>query len=268
MLNKSISLSKQVNKLSLKHKLFFTWAIPHLDDYGLLDNDPEILKATICPMVKDISEKDIIEFISVAQIPDMNKETLIMEYQDCLEFLGFTNHQTISAEKRAKPKFQKIPKNPQENTGENNNPQESPNFTLNKIREEKLREGKGSKENSENNGNVNPPTTSSDDLEKKFTLSEDDIKKLEGEFPTVEVRFEYTKAKNHLLANGGMRGKSENKPVKNYMAYLRLWMARDWVRKKSIVPVYKEVEQRHEVSQEGLDYLKGVKDKIKFGIKK
>ncbi|EKE25672.1 MAG: dnaD/phage-associated protein [uncultured bacterium] len=268
MLNKSISLSKQVNKLSLKHKLFYTWAIPHQDDYGLLDSDPEILKATICPMVKDISEKDIIEFITVAQIPDMNGETLIREYQDCIEFTGFEKHQTISAEKRAKPKFQKIPKIPQENSGENNNPQESPEFTLNKGREEKLREEKGREENSENNGNVNPPTTPSNDLEKRFTLSEEEIQQFEKEFSLVDVRFEYAKAKDHLLANGGMRGKGENKPIKDYKAYLRNWFRKDWVKKKPIIPVYKAVEQTHEVSQEGLNHLQEVKKKLNFNFPK
>ena len=105
------------------------------------------------------------------------------------------------------------------------------------------------------------------ELEKKFTITEEQIKKLESEYPTVEVRFEYKKAKNHLLANGGMRGKSENKPVKDYMAYLRLWLARDWVKKKPIVPVYREPE-KHEVSEEGLAKFREMKSKLGFKIKK
>ena len=98
-------------------------------------------------------------------------------------------------------------------------------------------------------------------LEEKFTLSGEKIKILENEYPTVDVRFECMKAKNHLLANGGMRGKSENKPVKDYMAYLRLWMAKDWVKKKTIVPIYKQPEKIM-VNEEGLKHLREIKEKF------
>lgn len=134
MLNKSISLSSQVNKLNLKHKLIFTWTLPHLDDYGLIENDPEVLKATVCPMIKDITVKDFREFILSA-----SKNDLIEEYEDCIDFTGFDNHQSLSEEKKAKSKFSRIPRNPQENIGENNNPQ---NFPV----QGKVGEGKRSKE--------------------------------------------------------------------------------------------------------------------------
>lgn len=126
MLNKSISLSKQVNRLSMKHKLFFTWILAHLDDYGLIDNDPEVLKATVVPMVKEIGPTDIQEFIKLAQVPDDNGEILIHEFKDCLEFPGFTNHNTLSEEKRSKSKYSRVPRIPQENIGENNNTQNFP----------------------------------------------------------------------------------------------------------------------------------------------
>lgn len=136
MLNKSISLSRQVSKLTLKEKLFFTWAIPHLDDYGCIENDPFVLKATVCPMVDEIKIKDIQAFIRHSAAIGLAKE-----FEDCLVFLGFENHQSLSPEKRTKPKFEQIPKNPQENSGENKNPQNSP--VQEKRREEKVGEGKG-----------------------------------------------------------------------------------------------------------------------------
>ena len=135
MLNKSISLSAQVNKLNLKEKIIFTWSIPHLDDYGLLDSDPEVLKAMVIPMIKEITIKDINQFVKRAE-----ELGLLISFQDCLEFTGFANHQSISEEKKAKMKFSKIPINPQENNGENNNPQKSP--VQDKIREDKIREEK------------------------------------------------------------------------------------------------------------------------------
>ncbi len=253
MLNKSISLSKQVNKLSLVHKLFFTWAIPHLDDYGLLDNDPEILKATICPLVKEITEDDIKYFIRVAQIPDLNGESLIAEFQDCIEFLGFINHQSISAEKRAKMKFQKIPNNPQENIGKNNIPQESPIFPLNKGREEKGREEKRGEEENKILGNSSPayfskiPKCDIDELVTTYDVSEKEIK---------------DKAKKLKFYC-----ESHNKIYKNYRSFLFKTIGEDFKERK---PMDAEMQERIRITQENQTgaspYSKNLKDK--FQIKK
>ena len=140
MLNKSISLSAQVNKLSLKHKILYTWGISHLDDYGLISNDPEVFKATVVPMVKEITVTDVNEFFIESE-----KVGLTKEWSDCLEYLGFENHQSITPEKRAKCHFDKLPKNPQEIFGENKNPQKSP--VQEKGKEDKRREGKEGENN-------------------------------------------------------------------------------------------------------------------------
>lgn len=132
MLNKSISLSKQINDLNLKEKLLFTWSIPHLDDYGLLDSSPEVIKATVVPMVRQISILNITSWIDRCV-----ELKLIKKYEDCIEFLGFENHQSISQEKKAKCKFAKIP---QENIGENNKSIKKPIISKDKIREDKIRE--------------------------------------------------------------------------------------------------------------------------------
>lgn len=135
MLNKSISLSRKANKLPIKLAFIYTWLLPHLDDHGLIEKDIDVLKGMAFPMKKEITSKDIFSFIETAQIEDEKGECLITEYEDCLKFNNFDDHQTISAEKRAKSKFSQIPKNPQES------PRNS------QIREEKLREEKLTKEN-------------------------------------------------------------------------------------------------------------------------
>lgn len=126
MLDKSISLSRKANRLTLKSALIYTWAISHLDDWALLSNDSEVIKATCCPMKKEIKVSDIQSFILEAQIKDDRGESLITEFEDCLLFNAFDDHQKLSPEKRAKPTFQKIPKNPQESPGDFRNPQETP----------------------------------------------------------------------------------------------------------------------------------------------
>lgn len=50
MLHKKISVSAQVNKLSLPAKLLFTWMIAHADDEGRLKGDSPSVKATVIPM--------------------------------------------------------------------------------------------------------------------------------------------------------------------------------------------------------------------------
>lgn len=52
MLHKKISLSSQVNSLSLKAQLLFTWLIPHADDRGRLKGEAVYIKATVVPMKK------------------------------------------------------------------------------------------------------------------------------------------------------------------------------------------------------------------------
>ncbi len=137
-----------------------------------------------------------------------------------------------------------------------------------KDRSGKDRSGEGSENNPPPSLKISEEEKQAE-LEKKFTLSEENIKKLESEFPSVEVRFECSKAKNLLLANGGMRGKNENKPIKNYMAYLRLWMQRDWVKKKPIIPSApkpKELEEPiSEEQRKKIEERKGeIREKFKF----
>lgn len=58
MLNSKISLSEKVADLSLIGQLFYTWAISHCDDVGLLQGSARTLKAQIIPMV-DVSIEDV-----------------------------------------------------------------------------------------------------------------------------------------------------------------------------------------------------------------
>lgn len=133
MLNKSISVSAQVNELSLKSQLIFTWLIPHLDDFGYFDNRPEVIKAMAFTINFKISIRDVNIFLKEAE-----KNDLIKLHFDCIKYIGFENHQTISPQKRAQTRY-KV-----------SNPQESPRIpkkTPNKLREEKLREVKLREEN-------------------------------------------------------------------------------------------------------------------------
>lgn len=49
MLHKTISISEQVNNLSIEAQLLFTWLIPHADDEGRLKGNPKHVKVMVVP---------------------------------------------------------------------------------------------------------------------------------------------------------------------------------------------------------------------------
>jgi hypothetical protein len=56
---RSISTSKKVNRISLKAALLYTWAIPHFDDEGYMEGDPETLKVKIVPFRREFSIREV-----------------------------------------------------------------------------------------------------------------------------------------------------------------------------------------------------------------
>lgn len=52
MLHKKISVSLQVERLSLSAQLLFTWMISHADDEGRMKGEPQSIKANVVPMKK------------------------------------------------------------------------------------------------------------------------------------------------------------------------------------------------------------------------
>lgn len=126
MLAKSIALSRKVSRLSLKSALIYTWCIPFLDDFGLMTSEPEGIKVEVFGRRKEITAADIRKFIAESSERDEEGDSLTTEYKDCIKFNHFEDYQSITTERRAKSKFSKIPRIPQENIGENNIPQESP----------------------------------------------------------------------------------------------------------------------------------------------
>jgi hypothetical protein len=93
MLHKKISISTQVNRLSLPARLLFTWMISHADDEGKLKGDPEYIKATVVPMTKwsfKLVKDYLLEIKNQGLIHywEENKEWFI-------EFVKWTDHQQI-----------------------------------------------------------------------------------------------------------------------------------------------------------------------------
>lgn len=98
MLDKKISVSEQVSNLPLEAQLFYTWAIPHADDVGLLPYSVKTLKATVIPLL-DVSldrvEQIVNELVNA-------RLWAIYEYggMTFYQILNFTKYQTLKKDRQ------------------------------------------------------------------------------------------------------------------------------------------------------------------------
>jgi hypothetical protein len=97
MLHKKISVSVQINKLTLPARLLFTWMIPHADDEGKLKGDIEFIKAMVVPMTK-WSTKKIKNYLM-----EIKDQGLIYYWQEnnewFIEFIKWKEHQYIQKDR-------------------------------------------------------------------------------------------------------------------------------------------------------------------------
>lgn len=106
MLDRKISVSDQVNYLSIEAQLLFTWGIPHADDFGFLPHNPNTLKAIIFPM-KDIKIEDFNRWV---------KEIIDQELWEIFDYKGklyykiakFSNYQTLKKDRQPNSFFTNI----------------------------------------------------------------------------------------------------------------------------------------------------------------
>jgi len=79
ILDKRISLSQKLAVLWDEDKdaaLFWTWLLPHLDDYGRQEAVPVVLKATVCPLVATITFQDVARILK-----ELRHRELVTIYQ-------------------------------------------------------------------------------------------------------------------------------------------------------------------------------------------
>ena len=80
--------------------LLFTWLIPHTDDYGRMEGDPRIVKATVFPLINCDTDE-------VAKLlTELSTQTLIKQYavgaEKYLEIVNFEEHQTFKNDRPRK----------------------------------------------------------------------------------------------------------------------------------------------------------------------
>ena len=103
ILKTQISISEQVNELSIKATLLFTWMIPHADDFGRLIGNPKRLKALIFPMREDFTFHEV--ETCLFEIQEKNLITLyFFENEKYIQINSFERHQN-GLHKRTKSRF-------------------------------------------------------------------------------------------------------------------------------------------------------------------
>ncbi len=111
IIKKQISYSEQVNALTLKSALLFTWLIPWVDDFGRLEGSPAKVKAIVVPMRPDFSNKDVEKCLK-----ELHENDLIHLYEvdqkPYLQIKNFDVHQSglhrRTASKFPCPNYQEI----------------------------------------------------------------------------------------------------------------------------------------------------------------
>lgn len=98
-MSKSISLSEQLEGVSLEAALLFSWCIPHLDAEGRMLGNAAAVKATAVPLRREITLKKLpLLLYELARAPkDDRGRPLVYWYEvqnrALLEFPGFPDHQ-------------------------------------------------------------------------------------------------------------------------------------------------------------------------------
>lgn len=91
-ISKTISENEELASVPIEAALLFTWCIPHLDREGRMSGNPELIKATTCPLRPEIDS---------GSIPDLLRSLagtgLVRWYEvegrSVLAFPGFERHQ-------------------------------------------------------------------------------------------------------------------------------------------------------------------------------
>lgn len=103
MLNRSISTSRKLSKVSDRSVIIFTWLMPHTDDWGLMDGDANLVRAKVVPL-RDYTVSDVEESLT-----ELEKVGLIERYEvdgdTYLEIIGFDLHQYFRPDRRRVSEF-------------------------------------------------------------------------------------------------------------------------------------------------------------------
>lgn len=144
IIEKSISTSKKLSKVSDGAALLYSWIIPHTDDFGHIEAEPHLVKSIVVPLRDSMTLEVVTKLLD--ELYNIGLATRYQVGGDVyLEIYKFNDFQTFRSDRERKPKY---PLPPDCHTTdipvvENRHRREE------KVSEVKLREEKLSKEKKE-----------------------------------------------------------------------------------------------------------------------
>lgn len=251
MLHKKISLSEQVDHISERAQLLFTWMLSHADDFGRMPGSPVWVKGAVVPL-KPWAIDEVEGYLQ-----EMTHEGLILRYKSggkqFIQFPSWEGHQS-GLHKRTKSEY---PAPEEADDAEPASEQASGNFpeipgTSGKVQElpgnSRLngREGKGTEREGEGGpGETTPaPTAAATPLnasrEERELLRElrqvpgypfdaaKDLELVRGlavDFPDVELATEVKKWRTYKLDKPLRKGDNPRLQLRNWVAKEARWHA-------------------------------------------
>jgi len=135
MLSRTISISKKLSKVSDQAALLFSWIIPHVDDDGRIEGDPQTIKAQVVPRRWNVElvETYLMELSDVRLI-NYYKTDPENTFIEIIQFLRFQSFHGITRNPSNIPKFNQSNHTRLTNQPDLVDPQTIPGSKLNKTK--------------------------------------------------------------------------------------------------------------------------------------
>lgn len=179
IIDKNISTSKKVAKVTDKSALLYTWLISHTDDFGSMDGDAFVIKAKVVPMrlnwtLEDV-ETSIVELVQIGLLIKYE-----VEQETFVRVINFDSFQTFRTDRPRRAEYPAplgIPLSPNgKSVGENRQ---------RKLSEGKGREVKGSK-GKRSKDTLHPPDAPNPHIKTLIDFFHDAVKGIRGHDPVKE----------------------------------------------------------------------------------
>ena len=189
MLARNISLSKKLARCRDHFsRLCWTWTLPHTDEFGRFEADPEVFKATVFPLLKDVKETEVAD--SLNDLCEIGLISLYFKQENVYgEITNFDEFQTFKNDRKRTEEYP-APEQQEYIYGIQWNPKGSNWIPLAskrnpKRREGKLRKGKGGEAGIHS---ANPELKKLQETYPVYlSVGDDDLNALRDEFKSIDL---------------------------------------------------------------------------------
>lgn len=95
MLARRVAVSRKLSRVSVAAALLYSWLIPFSDDFGNFDAEPEMVKAQVVPLRRDMSEEVVADLLV-----ELETVKLIYVYEiDGFRYLHINRHEDFQSQR-------------------------------------------------------------------------------------------------------------------------------------------------------------------------